>query len=207
MDALGFNAIDFMGFDFWPTGERFWPRRRRPHGVSALHVNWPPTIACRFGAGRRHQRSISQPAVATRPSFADRRVFPLPFILRHYPIRGQEHGERKVFQERRNRFLERERDRGWHVQYDQVSDGASFLKDAATLTAFDGDIARIALSLRAVETLDLRIKASEAEVARLAGEIARRDIEFAAKDAEIERRGDEIARGTPNWPRRPRRRT
>ncbi len=41
--------------------------------------------------------------------FPSRSVFPLRFILRHYPIRSQAHGERKVFEERQNRFLDCER--------------------------------------------------------------------------------------------------
>ena len=91
--------------------------------------SWPPTTGCRSGAGRKPTRLDLTSSGGHEAKFPDRRIFPLRFILRHYPIRGQEHGERKVFQERRNRFLERERERGWHVQYDQLREGVSFLKD------------------------------------------------------------------------------
>jgi GT2 family glycosyltransferase len=46
------------------------------------------------------------------------KLFPLPFLLKHYPIRSQAHGERKVLVERLPRYLPAERKKNWHVQYD-----------------------------------------------------------------------------------------
>jgi hypothetical protein len=58
-------------------------------------------------------------------------VFPLKFVLRHYPFRSEEHGRKKVFEERKGRWNKRERkDYGWHIQYDQMSDGHVFVKAA-----------------------------------------------------------------------------
>ena len=200
VDSLGYNAIDFMGFDFWPTGEGFSPggdvrtafplcSELAPHNRVQIRC-WRKTATVDLASSGGHE-----------VQFRDRRVFPLPFILRHYPIRGQQHGERKVFQERRTRFLERERERGWHVQYDRLGEDASFLKDPSTLCRFDGDGVRAALPIRAVETFEhalaagrRRIEALETETARLDGEVARRDTELALKDGEIERRGAEIGR-------------
>ena len=199
VDSLGYNAIDFMGFDFWPTGEGFSPggdvrtafplcSELAPHDRVQIRC-WrkTPTVDLASSGGHEVQ-------------FRDRRVFPLPFILRHYPIRGQQHGERKVFQERRTRFLERERERGWHVQYDRLHEGASFVKDPSTLSRFDGDGVRATLPIRAMETFERdlaagrrRIEALETEKARLDGEVARRDAELALKDGEIDRRGTAIA--------------
>ncbi len=76
-------------------------------------------------------------------SFEGRRVFPIQFLLRHYPIRGQRHGTRKVFAERKGRFAEKERSKGWHVQYDHIKDDThSFLRDPAVLHPFDLDRVR-----------------------------------------------------------------
>jgi hypothetical protein len=200
VDGLGYNAIDFMGFDFWPTGEEFSPggdvrsafplcSELAPHDRVQIRC-WRKAPAVDLASSGGHEAQ-----------FGDRRVFPLPFILRHYPIRGQQHGERKVFQERRKRFLDGERERGWHVQYDRLGEGASFVKDPSTLAAFDGDAVRAALPLRAVETLEQalaaggrRIDALVTETARLDDEVGRRDAELALKDGEIDRRGIEIAR-------------
>ena len=50
---------------------------------------------------------------------------PWPFVLRHYPIRSQEHGLRKVFRERKGRWNKKEHGKGtrdWHIQYDAIRD-------------------------------------------------------------------------------------
>ena len=47
--------------------------------------------------------------------FSSRGVFPYSFLIKHYPIRSQEHGERKM---RERRYSPEERAKGWHVQYD-----------------------------------------------------------------------------------------
>jgi hypothetical protein len=69
--------------------------------------------------------------------FPGRRVFPYKFPIRHYPIRSQAHGERKILAERKSRFDPAERARGWHAHYDQFVEGSSFLWDPATLHRFD----------------------------------------------------------------------
>jgi hypothetical protein len=63
-------------------------------------------------------------------------VYPYKFLLRHYPIRSQAHGERKVFRERQSRFLPEARDRGWHRQYDAIQAGHSFLRAPESLEEF-----------------------------------------------------------------------
>jgi hypothetical protein len=69
--------------------------------------------------------------------FQGRRIFPYKFLLRHYPIRSQRHGERKVLRDRRTRWNAAERARGWHVHYDAYDERSSFLWDPATLLRFD----------------------------------------------------------------------
>jgi hypothetical protein len=52
----------------------------------------------------------------------EQKIFPWYFVLRHYPIRSQEHGVRKVFLERKNRWNPEEHGkREWHVQYDAIT--------------------------------------------------------------------------------------
>ncbi len=57
--------------------------------------------------------------IARRP---DARIYPTRFIHKHYPVRSLEHGRRKILQERKQRFSQAEKQRGWHVQYDQMAD-------------------------------------------------------------------------------------
>jgi hypothetical protein len=70
------------------------------------------------------------------------KVFPYNFILRHYPIRSQEHGARKIFKERQGRWNETERKKKWHTQYNSVSKDENFLIDQRiiTMTYPNGDL-------------------------------------------------------------------
>jgi hypothetical protein len=169
VDALGFNAIDSARFDFWPIDDSF---RSGDDVRRAFRFYTEPAaydqlqIRCwKKRDGPVHLASSGGHEVR----FADRRVFPVRFILRHYPIRGQAHGERKVFHERRPRFIDAERSKGWHVQYDGVKEGTSFIREPAALKPYDPDAVRLALTLRhrGVEELEEALAKSLAESALL----------------------------------------
>ncbi len=120
VDREGYNAIDFALLDFWPTDDRWSPG---DDVRDALHY---------YAAGDDWNRVQikcwkKQPGGVDlvtsgghEAAFEHRRVYPLRFVLRHYPIRNGVQGRRKVFQERLPRFNAVERARGWHVQYQQV---------------------------------------------------------------------------------------
>jgi hypothetical protein len=120
--------------------------------------------------------------------FAGREVFPLRFIQRHYPVRGQAHGERKVFRERQGRFREAERARGWHVQYDGFAPGASFIRDPETMTLYDPDAVRaeIALHHRGAEMLERERDVLLAERDRLQTALETLQQTFDAQRASLE---------------------
>jgi hypothetical protein len=193
VDALGFNAIDFAGFDFFPAHDGFragddvreaFTSYAPPAPYDRLQIRcWKKTADVDLASSGGHDAR-----------FPGRSVFPLRFILRHYPIRGQAHGERKVLRERQTRFSAQERARGWHVQYDDVREGASFLADPATLTPYDPDAVRLDLALRhrGVETLEQSLKearaaidAREADLARHREQLARTLTELSAHGARI----------------------
>lgn len=122
--------------------------------------------------------------------FERRREFPIRFLFRHYPIRGQEHGVQKVFAERKNRFLERERELGWHHQYERVKDPShSFLVDPAELRAFDLDQARLELMLRneVTEAADERASRAEERILALEGEAELTRAQLEEPDEQLEK--------------------
>lgn len=78
---------------------------------------------------------ILQYSRSTAYSFPGHNLFPFTFFLRHYPIRSQEHGVRKVFAERNGRWNVSERDSlDWHKQYDSLYQNHNFLWDARELS-------------------------------------------------------------------------
>ncbi len=154
VDTMGYNAIDFASLDFHPTDDLFRGGDARPafdfysEGAQYDKVQircWKKTGGVDLASTGGHEAR-----------FENRNVFPIRFLLRHYPVRGQAHGDRKVFVDRQPRFVEPERARGWHVQYDGFVKGTSFIHDPCTLTRFDPAGVRIGLSLRhrGVEALE-----------------------------------------------------
>src|SRR5579862_1817259 len=178
VDRLGYDAIDFELLNFRPTHDDFRPGAdvreafryyERAQSYDKVQVRcW-----------RRGEHAVDLVSSGGHDAmFPGRKVFPVRFLLRHYPVRGQAHGERKVLVERLQRFAQEERAQGWHVQYGRhgsdpedppdrqgrgVPAGTSFLRDPASLVLYDPERVRLRLWLetRRVEELEERLAAWE----------------------------------------------
>lgn len=148
VDRLGYNCIDFRVLNFPPLENGFQPGADpREH-----FTHWEDPVV--YDTLQRKCWKAQKTPVSLAASgghearFPGRRIFPIRFLLRHYPIRSQEHGLRKVFDERKKRFVDKERAKGWHVQYDAIaSESHSFLGDPANLHEYDPDRIRLELML------------------------------------------------------------
>ena len=180
VDALGYDAIDFEVFNFCPTDDRFRPgdelRAAFPYYEPAAQFDRLQIKAWKKQRGPVDLATSGGHEVC----FAGRRVFPLRFVLRHYPIRSQAHGERKVFTERRPRFVAGERQRGWHVQYDAVEPGHHFVRGPDELTRWDDLAVRLQLAVRnrAVEAAESHAAVSERAQAELSAAAGQTRIEL-----------------------------
>ena len=135
VEQWGFNAIDHSGLDFRPIDDRW-----QPGDDLASNFEWfeLPPFASYFTLIKgwkppRSERADLASSGGHEVVFPGRRVFPYKFLIRHYPIRSQAHGERKILLERKRRFDPVERAKGWHTHYDQFVDGSSFLWDPVGL--------------------------------------------------------------------------
>jgi glycosyltransferase involved in cell wall biosynthesis len=158
VDRLGYSAIDFAVFHFRPTTEN--PFRRGDDLRRAFQYYEAPKPYDRLQI--KCWKNIAPVDLVSSGGhealFDARRVFPIRFVLRHYPIRSREHGERKVFRERRPRFIEAEHGK-WHLQYDEVTDASSFVRSPAELERWDPDRVRAELAIRhrGVELLETEL--------------------------------------------------
>jgi len=172
VDREGYNAIDFEVLDFPPVRDGLSPgddvRQAFPYYERSRLWNKVQIRCWKKQPGAVDLVSSGGHEVV----FHGRRVFPFRFLVRHYPIRSQAHGERKVGQERRPRLVAAERERGWHRQYDDIGDGHRFVRDPAGLTRFDPRGIRLELLLRS--RLSEELEAS-AETRQLADESLRRE--------------------------------
>lgn len=120
VDRSGYNLINFKLFNFRLTQdiaatndyERDMPDYSFSEDFNHYQVKaWKSHPEIDIAAYGGH--------IARRPGA---RIYPTRFIHKHYPVRSLEHGRRKILQERKQRFSKAEKQRGWHVQYDQLDD-------------------------------------------------------------------------------------
>jgi hypothetical protein len=174
VDARGYNAVDFQLFNFWPT-------TAHPEGGRDVRQSLPEyepgetwnrtQVKCWKNLGVPVDLAASG---GHDVQFAGRTVCPIRFVLRHYPIRSEAHGRRKVLDERLPRFLPAERERGWHVQYEGLTHGGGFLRDPQSLRVYDSVRARFDLALRhrGVEALETDVAGLTTKAAGLTSNVA-----------------------------------
>src|SRR4051812_16451552 len=151
VDAAGYNAISFELLNFRPVDDRFRPG----DDVREALTGYEPGDAFDALQVKGWKHDGRRPDLVSNAGhdvrIAGRRVFPVPFLLRHYPIRGESHGRRKVLAERLPRFAAEERAVGMHVQYDELAAGQRFTWDPAELRRFDGAQVRAELLARTLD--------------------------------------------------------
>jgi glycosyltransferase involved in cell wall biosynthesis len=140
VDRLGYNAINHEVFRFVPIDDSFVPgdnvRERMLH-FEPQEWYWSSRV---FSWKRtNHELNMARSGGHTI-SFPGLNIFPIRFLLLHYPIRGLAHGRKKIFQERLDRYAEDELKKGWHRHNAGFRDGArKFLADVGspTIRRFD----------------------------------------------------------------------
>jgi len=137
VEAEGFNAIDHSTYIFPPVDNGY---SRDPEKYFRLyladHLNYdmPHVQAWLNPKGTRVDLSSR---AGHHVMFPGIHIYPVKWVTKHYPIRSQAQGERKVFRERLPRYRPDLRAQGWHVQYDIASPGYSFLHDPANLLPWE----------------------------------------------------------------------
>jgi len=140
VDQAGFNCVDHTVIDFHPVDDGF--EVGRDHESYFKHFVFAKHLACfiQRKAWKNYGREISSVTSGGHEvDFEGSRVYPFKFLLKHYPVRSQKHGEKKVFRERKARWNPDERAIGWHNQYDTVEEGHRFLRPASQQEIFDED--------------------------------------------------------------------
>ena len=141
VQRAGYNCIDHSLIEFSPVDNDYvvgtdleehfkffcFPARRAVYLQAHVWRNFGQAVTLSESAG--HQAE-----------FKGRRIYPYKFLIKHYPIRSQSHGEKKVFLERKTRFHPEERAIGWHNHYDHMTEGYSFVRDPRDLIAYDDEL-------------------------------------------------------------------
>jgi hypothetical protein len=140
-DQWGFNAIDHTLLEFRPVDDGFVDGTE----PSAYHHNFEfvasSATAVHVQAWKNSGQTVDLASSGGHDArFDGRAVFPYNFVLRHYPIRSQRHGELKVFRDRVPRYRSVELERGWHYHYARLRHGHRFIRDPRELLLWEGPV-------------------------------------------------------------------
>jgi glycosyltransferase involved in cell wall biosynthesis len=119
VNALGYSAVDFTVLDFrYLRGQPVLSRSVREE-LLFFEFGRRPGHFAQIKAWRNQPRGSVDLASSGghEAKFVGRRVFPLKFLMRHYPLRSPEQARRKIIQDRVARSRREYEERGWHTQY------------------------------------------------------------------------------------------
>ncbi len=137
VDREGFNCIDHTMATFYPVDNDF--RAGSDFEAYFKHFEFSdrPGQFLRIKGWKSPRGRVSLARSGGHEiEFAGRRTYPFRFLLKHYPVRSQAHGEKKILRERKPRWLPQERASGWHDHYDHINEGHSFLRRPDQLKLF-----------------------------------------------------------------------
>ena len=120
VDELGYNAIDFtvIDFRFIGIGDEQPPYER---GLRHFEFGTRPGHFLQVKGWRNDGQVDLSSTGGHDAQFEGRRIFPLKFLLKHYPLRSPEQARRKVFVDREQRRDGGRTEPGWHTQYDRYT--------------------------------------------------------------------------------------
>jgi glycosyltransferase involved in cell wall biosynthesis len=159
VDKSGYSAIDFELLNFRPTDNSFIPGNDVREALRYYELSESfNRLQIKAWKKQKHPVSLAMSG-GHDVQFEGKNICPVKFVLRHYPIRSQEHGMKKIFQERKSRFNRQEQSWGWHVQYNNIThQNHNFLYDPSNLTLYDGNKVRLSILSAQAYALNQQIR-------------------------------------------------
>jgi len=137
IEQWGYNCIDHTVLNFRPVDNSWSPGADLERSFTWCEFGDTPADFLQIKAWKPQPTGVTMARSAGHEvRFKGRRVFPYKFLMRHYPIRSQEHGEQKILRDRKPRWSPDERAKGWHVHYDHYNEHTSFLWNAKDLLSW-----------------------------------------------------------------------
>ncbi len=158
IDHLGYNCVDYTVFNFQATSDGY-KRGDDPliffnYGEFGAE-NW---YFIQLKTWRNHPEAEIASSGGHVVNFPNRKIFPLKFLLGHYPLRSSAQAKQKIFKDRRPRFATAEVKKGWHVQYKGITSGERFIHPTKGLINFDDPSFRFGYLLQTVLGLGIKRK-------------------------------------------------
>lgn len=137
VDYLGFNAIDHTVIDFRPTEDGY-DRSKNPESFfTHFEFGKRPGHFLQIKAWKNTGQTINlHSSGGHEVIFDNRKIFPLKFLLKHYPLRSSKQAKTKIFQNRLPRISIADKKRGWHTQYNKYNENSKYIWSRKELLTF-----------------------------------------------------------------------
>jgi hypothetical protein len=186
VDSEGFNCIDHAVMTFHPVDNGFVAGTDYERYFKHFEFIDRPGHFLVINGWKNFGQAISLADSAGHEiRFEGRRVYPHKFLLKHYPVRSQAHGEKKIFEERKPRWSPENKAHGWHTHYDSVHSGHVFLRSPSGLNFYDESAFTakpLANGLYLIDWADLAksslLSAKERTIQALQAQAAQKDAEL-----------------------------
>jgi len=137
VDQAGYNAIDFTVIDFFPVDNSYTVGKSVIDSCKYFNFGTRPGHFLQIRAWKNSEQKIDLHSTGGhKVAFSGQKIFPIKFLLRHYPLRSQQQAEKKIFIDRLPRFYVGKK-KGWHNQYDHYRPGDSIIKKKEDLLFFN----------------------------------------------------------------------
>lgn len=138
VDREGYTCVDFTVLNFRPVDDSYGDGSNLERHFRFYEFGLHPGYSVMVKAWKKSgERVVLAASGGHRAEFPSARVYPYKFLLRHYPIRTQHQGARKIFAERKPRWAAERKSTGWHRHYDHLRPGQSLLAHPSELLFLD----------------------------------------------------------------------
>lgn len=118
VDSLGYSAIDFTILNFVFTNDQpfSW---ERIDDYRFFDFGRHPAHKVQVKAWKNLGRIVDLASTGGhRATFEGRKIYPIKFLTKHFPLRSVEHARKKLYEERFPRFQKEYSEKSWHRHYD-----------------------------------------------------------------------------------------
>lgn len=119
VDTLGYNALDFTVIDFRFLEKQYYESGSYERSLTHFEFGRRPGHFLQIKAWKNTSPVSLALSGGHEAQFNGRKIFPLKFLTKHYPLRTIQQAEKKIFQERLPRMQIEKQKKGWHTHYDK----------------------------------------------------------------------------------------
>ena len=140
VESSGYNTIEFTHLLFRPVNNNYRADLPLEEQFQYFEFGTQPGHFQQNKAWKKQAERVNLVETGGHSvGFAGKKMYPWNFLMMHYPIRSQAHGEQKIFRDRAARWNQAERAAGWHQQYNHASDDNQLLHNPRRLLCYDGE--------------------------------------------------------------------